>query len=389
MLALGAAEAQRYAAIIFSRGKIFVKMTVYPRTAAFILLLSFCVSGQENDSEDLLPFVQNGKMGYIDKTGKIIIPPQFDTSSFMGIPDLSKFSEGLSPVKARGKVGYIDTSGKIVIAPQFKEARNFSGGLAAVKIADKWGYVDKKGAIVISPQFKDVWRFSEGLAQVEIEGKWGYIDKTGKVVIDPQFGGDQYPDFNVRESGVFKDGIANVRSGRQYLYIDHRGKIIGKCILECLSNFYEGLSVVQRLGAGGWLMGYMERNGVIAIEPKFGAARKFSEGLAPVKYGLKGYHDTYLGVYGTDKKLWYYIDKTGERAFQGDYVWAGYFSEGLAPVGRDTGNKTGYIDRLGRMVIKARFDRAGSFKGGVARVLIGTKWGYIDKSGNYVWEPSK
>jgi hypothetical protein len=50
---------------------------------------------------------------------------------------------------------------------------------------------------------------------------------------------------------------------------------------------------------------------------------------------------------------------------------------------------SGYIDHAGTMVIKAQFDRAGRFQGGIARVLIGNKWGYIDKTGNYVWEPSK
>jgi len=31
------------------------------------------------------------------------------------------------------------------------------------------------------------------------------------------------------------------------------------------------------------------------------------------------------------------------------------------------------------------FDSANDFSGGLARVYVGTRWGYIDKQGKYVW----
>lgn len=43
---------------------------------------------------------QNGKSGFIDKTGNIIIPIQYD--------DTMPFSENLAPVKKNGKWGFID-----------------------------------------------------------------------------------------------------------------------------------------------------------------------------------------------------------------------------------------------------------------------------------------
>lgn len=343
------------------------------------LLLPFCGSAQENDSNGLLPVVQNGKMGYIDKTGKITIPPQFDTSSYMGIPELNSFSEGLAPVKAQGKMGYIDLAGKIVVPPQFKEVKDFSEGLAAVRVGDKWGFSDQRGKLVVAPQFKEVSDFSAGLAPVEVGDKWGYIDKTGRLLIEPQF----------KEARVFVDGLANVKiSNHLYAFISPLGKTVGKCVLPCTSNFHEGLAVIEKLGDWMWLKGYMSKNGAVAIDPQFGEARDFSEGLAAVKYGLKEYGRSYQDVYRTDK-LWYYIDQKGVRAIPGDFVWAGDFSEGLAAVRRASGEGIGYIDRTGQLVIKGRFNEAKPFKGGVALVLIGTKWGYIDKSGNYIWEPSK
>ena len=89
-----------------------------------------------------------------------------------------KESSLLFPVKQDGKWGYIDKTGKIVINPQFDSATSFSKGLARVVIGDKWGYIDKTGKIVINPQFDSAASFCDGLARVVIGDKWGYIDKT-------------------------------------------------------------------------------------------------------------------------------------------------------------------------------------------------------------------
>jgi hypothetical protein len=51
--------------------------------------------------------MKNGKYGYIDKTGKIVIKPQFDKAY--------DFSEGLASISLNGKWGFIDNTGKIAI----------------------------------------------------------------------------------------------------------------------------------------------------------------------------------------------------------------------------------------------------------------------------------
>jgi WG containing repeat len=50
------------------------------------------------------------------------------------------------------------------------------------------------------------------------------------------------------------------------------------------------------------------------------------------------------------------------------------------------GAKSGfYIDKLGRVVIKPRFQFADSFENGIAHVEVGDRDGYLDKTGKYVW----
>jgi len=64
---------------------------------------------------------------------------------------------------------------------------------------------------------------------------------------------------------------------------------------------------------------------------------------------------------------------------------AGNDNSGLFPV--KEGTKYGFIDRSGKVVIAAQFDRVTDFSEGRAAVQVNKKWGYIDTSGKYVIEP--
>ena len=69
---------------------------------------------------DLWPVVKDKKCGYIDKTGRLIIPFKFDSAG--------KFSEGLAAVRIKEKTGYIDATGKFVIPPPSLSGFPFSDG---------------------------------------------------------------------------------------------------------------------------------------------------------------------------------------------------------------------------------------------------------------------
>lgn len=101
---------------------------------------------------------------------------------------LAPFSEGLAPVLSFNKIGFIDKTGRVVIEPVFRETSGFSEGLAAVKIigADGqyvWGYVDRAGKFAVAPRFREARPFAGGLAHVSTaDGKKQLIDVSGKVV---------------------------------------------------------------------------------------------------------------------------------------------------------------------------------------------------------------
>ena len=71
----------------------------------------------------------SGKWGYIDGTGKQVIPAQFDLAN--------SFSQGLAAVKVKDKCGYVNKIGKVVVHLQFSSCEDFAEGLAAVKTSIK------------------------------------------------------------------------------------------------------------------------------------------------------------------------------------------------------------------------------------------------------------
>lgn len=102
----------------------------------------------------------------IDATGTQIGTQTFD--------DARLFADTTyAAVRQNGKWGFVDKDGAVVIPLQYEDARSFSNGLAAVKKGEKWGFVDLENNMVIAPQFEDVRDFnSSGNVFVELDSEW-------------------------------------------------------------------------------------------------------------------------------------------------------------------------------------------------------------------------
>jgi hypothetical protein len=334
-----------------------------------LLLLFDCAAAQQANSSKLYPISENGKVGFIDERGSIIIKPQFDA--------VAEFSEGLAEAQSKDQWGFIDATGSWVVEPRFAETKPFSEGLAAVKINGKWGFIDKVGNMVVEPQHSWVDGFSEGLAAADFilgdddDGytvKHGYIDTTGRIVIEPKF------DF----AHKFIDGLAIVDTDTGQGFIDKRGEFVIKPQLLTVSNFSEGLAKVS-VGLGKTLEdmnfkeGFIDKTGRWVVKPQFGLAEDFSEGMAIIKNKID------------EEYLYGYVDKTGRIIVKPQFKGSLSFHEGLAAVKID--DREGYIDKTGRIVIKPRFEDASSFSEGLARVKVRDKASYIDKTGKMVIPP--
>jgi len=310
----------------------------------------------------LLRVSADGKYGYMDTNGRIVIAPCYQVKT-------GEFQEGLAAVPEdchdKEKWGYIDISGQFVIAPQFRAANSFSEGLAAVQVGDNWGFINKAGDIVIPTTYMSVCNFSEGMACVrqcgDYEGNYtcpyGYIDKHGKTVIAP---------FTTHPSD-FSEGFALVKIGEQFKYIDSNGKIVIEVGFDfSAGNFSQGMAKVRQDNK----FGYIDKSGKMVIRANFEAAGDFSEGLAyasidgkygfidrsgtfviPPKYDLIldgiGFNDgiACVGMGDQDEEKFYYINKNGKRIFPTSFSWCGNFEDNIAQVEK-SGIST-YINKNG------------------------------------------
>ena len=134
----------------------------------------------------LVTSAETGKYGYIDKTGKEIIPCIYDFAD--------GFSEGLSRVKTGNKWGYIDETGKEAVPLIYDSADDFSEGFGCVQKGGKMGYVDKMGkeaVPLIYDSDDDYWRhkFSEGFAWIKKDGKFVLLQimRVGDVLGDVKY----------------------------------------------------------------------------------------------------------------------------------------------------------------------------------------------------------
>lgn len=101
---------------------------------------------------------------------------------------VGSFWNGRAPVKQHGKYGYIDTTGKLVIPYQFDEAFSYSDSVAIVFKDCKYGILDIQGHITpVDTDYTHVLAFTDGYARVSQRGLMGLIDKQGKELLRPSY----------------------------------------------------------------------------------------------------------------------------------------------------------------------------------------------------------
>ncbi len=208
---------------------------------------------------------------------------------------------------------------------------------------------------LVEPQFESAGIFSEGMAAVKVGGKYGFINTTGEMIIEPRFD----------EAGNFSEGSAVVYTGGFPGHVNRKGLRVIVLREDESRYFGDGLAVIKIKDR----YGYIKSSGGMALQPVYEDAFSFSEGLAPVKID---------GRYG-------FINKTGKVIIKPVYEKAAIFSEGLAAV--MINGKWGYINRRGRMVVKAVYSDAGEFMNGCAPVKSDAGFGYIDRKGRLIVKP--
>jgi hypothetical protein len=320
--------------------------------------------------KDALFHVQkNGKVGFINKKGQVIIDFEFDGASH--------FSEGIARVFYKDRVGCINTKGNLVIPIQFEDMRAFSEGLAAVKVSDKWGYINKQGEIIIPPIFYVAEKFQNGFAKVreDMFTAGSFINRERRTVLAKR----------VALTSAYCEELINCKEeDEKWGYMNISGEIIVKPIFAYAHPFNEGKAAVEPVPLkrkhkrDEHFYGFVDKNGEMVIPPIYqGADLKFSEDLCAVWNNKFGY-----------------IDPAGELVIPYEFNLGQHFLEDMACVQLTENGKYGFINRTGSAIIPPTFDSANSFENGLAAVYLRREFGktlsgYINKNGDYVWEPSR
>ena len=166
------------------------------------------------NNEQIIAIRINKLWGFLSKTGKLILTPQFESisswnnESFIvrnnkhfgfynaeGVKiydtiydDIKFIHEQLLTIKINGKYSFGEINfNKILFEPRFDEVNIFSEDLIAVSINTKWGFATKKGGLAIPCIYNQAQAFHEGRACVKVFDKWGFIDKTGTMIINPKY----------------------------------------------------------------------------------------------------------------------------------------------------------------------------------------------------------
>ncbi|MFC4305968.1 WG repeat-containing protein [Cohnella boryungensis] len=270
----------------------------------------------------LIPFEHNGKWGYFDQEGNVVVRPLYD--------DADAFSEGLAGVRISDFWGYINEEGSVVVTPEYHFVGPYVKGQSIVKNSKGYFLIDQSGV-----QIKTItgdFEIDEPIEQAASHGEWikiqheerfGYINFSGNIVIPPQY----------VESGTFSNGLAWVKSDHgRYSFIDSSGTTtIGLPDHIIPDSFSEGMAAVRDIHS--LKSGFIDTNGQLIIAINLSNPDSFSEGLTTV------------------------IINNG---------------------------KMGYIDLQGHFVIEGAYDEALPFINGTALVSIGDKSGFIDKNGDLV-----
>lgn len=145
-------------------------------------------------------------------------------------PFVGNLGEGLLAFKETedGKFGYIDVKGTIVIQPKFSSALPFEHGRAVVNLArdygSEYGLIDKEGKLIYPAVYNDIHHLGKNRVAI------GKAIKEGAPFYGSNYAlgtsdGTVLTEFKYVTILEFKEGVASVTTGKDTYFITKQGKI--------------------------------------------------------------------------------------------------------------------------------------------------------------------
>lgn len=301
---------------------------------------------QINDfSEGLAAAKKDGKWGYIDKAGNVVIDFIYEKAD--------NFSEGLASVKKDDKAGFINTKGETVVDFIYRSTYAFSNGYGVIREGIYYGAVDKEGNVVIEPtKYYNVSSLSEDLFMVDGDKGYDIINKSGEIIVDGTAGMGKLSDGLIPVKQLYVNGKTDMQNGK-WGFLDKSGNIVIDYQYDYVGSFVNGLAGVVKDGK----IGYINTKGEYVIEAQY----PYEDNTI-----LRDYSCGIVRVYDGEKSI--YFDESGNQVFTLENSTIGDFSEDMTWVINDEDDKRGYVNTKGKIVIDYKYTRASSFSDGLAKV---------------------
>lgn len=255
--------------------------------------------GSFNDG--LAVVLDNGTFhGYVDTQGNKVITLASSDNVSLKVNIVGRtFQEGLAVVynKETKKYGYIDKTGDLVIPFEYDRANSFQEGVAVVMKDDAYYTINKKGVKIIDlSKLPDIpnshldernlfdaeqHMFSEGLLHVNKEIENYYMDKNGKIMLN-DLGSYVEPFYSGRARIYRYDKDVQDMT---FAFIDKRGKLVTDFIFKVFgySSFSEGVAFQKKIDGEGI---YINQAGDEIFSCYWGDC--FKGGYAPFQYEYDG-----------------------------------------------------------------------------------------------------
>ena len=375
--------------------------------------------------------------------------------------EVGLLSDGLCRAKHNGKYGYINYRGEIVIDFQYDKAYSFSNGYAEVYLGDRkvkendiyvsydagWGVIDKTGKMIIDPQWENVDTDSRyvlnGLVKVQKDEHFGLYSLDGKEILSPVYNDIGMPGeglIYIQKLAEKEENYPSVKAG----WVDYSGNMVLDLIALGIDGprevsedeshiegrFINGVAVIShwlkkpnsslrdivdliiskdgtilRYGsAGDDTHVYLNPEGFIRMwKIPSGAMNIINTGYYKADAGTlielsESEYEYYTSGKGTDnsENPRLYVDMSTAFYKQWAKVY-NFSSEGIAKValnshegkyGEIIDPPYGFVKDDGTILVDPVFQNASDFENGYAIVQSDNQlWGIIDTSGNYAIQP--
>ncbi len=252
--------------------------------------------------QGLIAAKQNGRWGFVDISGTIVIPFMYD--------DALPFMEDYAVVTQGSNAFYIDMDGDVV-SPLYEEAHPFAGARALVKQNGKFGYIDPSFQTVVRCVYDNAFTFEEGVAVVVLDGQYQCIDEDGNELTQPMddlffneggyilmLDGGYWGLYDLQAEGyIIAPQYDNMRylaygllpvylEGEGWMFVDLENNVIPNGVYDDVLPFSEGVAAVEK----DELAGLIDEEGHIVAALEWDNIRPCSYGMAMVERdGLYGY----------------------------------------------------------------------------------------------------